>query len=41
MKAKDFDKKIELAEDLTGNLDFSGSWRVNQELKRVTTFRLG
>ena len=35
MKAKDFDKKFELGEDLTDNLDFSGSRRVNQELKRV------
>ena len=35
MKAKDFDKKFELGEDLTDNLDFSGSRRVNQEPKRV------
>jgi hypothetical protein len=35
MKAKDFDKKFELGEDLTDNLDFSGSRRINQELKRV------
>ena len=35
MKAKDFDKKFEFGEDLTDNLDFSGSRRVNQELKRV------
>ena len=35
MKAKDFDKKFELGEDLTDNLDFSGSRRINQEPKRV------
>ena len=35
MKAKDFDKKFELGEDLNDNLDFSGSRRVNQEPKRV------
>ena len=35
MKAKDFDKKFEFGEDLTDNLDFSGSRRVNQEPKRV------
>ena len=35
MKAKDFDKKFELGEDLTDNLDLSGSRRVNQEPKRV------
>ena len=35
MKGKDFDKKFELGEDLTDNLDFSGSRRVNQETKRV------
>jgi hypothetical protein len=36
MKAKDFDKKFELGEDVTDNFDFSGSRRVNQELKRVS-----
>ena len=35
MKGKDFDKKFEFGEDLTDNLDFSGSRRVNQEPKRV------
>ncbi len=35
MKAKDFDKKFELGEDLTDNLDFSKARRVNQEPKRV------
>ena len=35
MKAKEFDKKFESGEDLTDNLDFSKSRRVNQEAKRV------
>ena len=35
MKAKDFDKKFEFGQDLTDNLDLSGSRRVNQEPKRV------
>ena len=35
MKGKDFDKKFEFGQDLTDNLDLSGSRRVNQETKRV------
>jgi len=35
MKAKEFDKKFESGEDLTDDLDFSKSRRVNQEAKRV------
>ena len=35
MKGKDFDKKFEFGQDLTDNLDLSGSRRVNQEPKRV------
>jgi hypothetical protein len=35
MNARDFDKKFELGEDVTDNFGFSGSRRVNQELKRV------
>ena len=35
MKAKEFDKKFEAAEDLTDELDFSKARRVNQEPKRV------
>ncbi|MEJ2689979.1 MAG: ribbon-helix-helix protein, CopG family [Deltaproteobacteria bacterium] len=35
MKAKEFDKKFEEGKDITGHLDFSGSRRINQELKRV------
>lgn len=35
MKAEDFDKKFELGEDLTNDLDFSKARRVNQIPKRV------
>ena len=35
MRAKEFDKKFESGEDLTDDLDFSKSRRVNQEAKRV------
>jgi hypothetical protein len=35
MKAKQFDEKFELGEDLTDDLDFSKARRVNQESKRV------
>ncbi len=35
MKAKQFDEKFELGEDLTDDLDFSKARRVNQEAKRV------
>ena len=35
MKGKDFDKKFEFGQDLTDNLDLSGSRRVNQETKLV------
>jgi len=35
MKAKEFDKKFESGEDITGDLDFSKARRVNQEAKRV------
>ncbi|MGB3225184.1 MAG: hypothetical protein WBB23_20510 [Desulforhopalus sp.] len=35
MKAKKFDEKFELVEDLTDDLDFSKARRVNQEAKRV------
>ena len=35
MKAEDFDKKFELGEDLTNDLDFSKARRVNQVPKRV------
>lgn len=35
MKAKDFDIKFEADEDVTDDLDFSKSRRINQEPKRV------
>jgi hypothetical protein len=35
MKAKKFDEKFELGEDLTDDLDFSKARRVNQEARRV------
>ena len=35
MKAKEFDKKFESGKDMTNDLDFSKSRRVNQEAKRV------
>ena len=35
MKAKDFDLKFKSGEDLTEDLDFSKTRRVNQDLKRV------
>ena len=35
MKAKDFDKKFESGEDLTEDLDFTKSQRVDQAPKRV------
>lgn len=35
MKAEDFDKKFELGEDLTDELDFSKARRVNQTPKQV------
>ena len=35
MKAREIDEKFEAGKDMTGDLDFSKSRRVNQELKRV------
>ncbi|MCB2181103.1 MAG: hypothetical protein KQH63_03640 [Desulfobulbaceae bacterium] len=35
MKAKEFDKKFDAGEDMTGDLDFSKARRINQEPKRV------
>ena len=35
MKARDFDKKFDKGEDVTGDLDTSGARRLNQEPKRI------
>ncbi|HPA45874.1 MAG TPA: CopG family antitoxin [bacterium] len=35
MKAKEFDRRFEAGEDLTGHLDLSGTRRLNLEQRRV------
>lgn len=35
MKARDFDKKFDKGEDITGDLDASRARRLNQEPKRI------
>ena len=35
MKARDFDEKFDVGEDLSSDLDFSKARRLNQEPKRI------